>query len=150
VLLTAIQVCQVKAAPKKITLELSCSHEIRAKINPELLEQAVVNLLENAIKYSDEGGVIKVSASASKEEIKIAVTDTGCGIEQKHHSRIFERFYRVDKARSRSHGGTGLGLAIVKHITQAHGGRVSVESYPGTGSTFTINLPLTEALDDGG
>ena len=141
VLQTAIQVCQVKAAPKHIRLDLSCEEALRAKINPALLEQAVVNLLDNAIKYSDPESAVTIAATTQDHEVMIAVVDHGSGIEKRHLSRLFERFYRVDRARSRKLGGTGLGLAIVKHIMQAHGGRVSVESQPGKGSTFTLHLP---------
>jgi two-component system phosphate regulon sensor histidine kinase PhoR len=141
VLLTAIQVCQVKAGPKNIRVELSCSEDLKAKIDPPLLEQAVVNLLDNAIKYSDAESEVQVEAKKIDREILINVRDKGCGIDKKHLSRLFERFYRVDKARSRKMGGTGLGLAIVKHITQAHGGHVTVESTPDRGSTFSLHLP---------
>jgi two-component system phosphate regulon sensor histidine kinase PhoR len=141
VLQTAIQVCQVKAAPKHIRLDLSCEEGLTAKINPALLEQAVVNLLDNAIKYSDAESAVTVAATTQDHEVMIAVVDHGSGIEKRHLDRLFERFYRVDRARSRKLGGTGLGLAIVKHIIQAHGGRVSVESQPGKGSTFTLHLP---------
>lgn len=142
VLKTAIQLCEVKAASKRIHLELSCNGGITAKINHPLLEQAVVNLLDNAIKYSNEGGIIRIKAEQTDDETVISVSDQGCGIDKEHLSRLFERFYRVDKARSRKLGGTGLGLAIVKHIVQAHRGRVSVDSTPGQGSIFTIYLPL--------
>lgn len=141
VLMTAIQVCQVKAGPKNIRVELSCSEDLKAKINPPLLEQAVVNLLDNAIKYSETENEVQVEAKEVDGKIMISVRDNGCGIDKKHLSRLFERFYRVDKARSRKMGGTGLGLAIVKHITQAHGGQVSVESTPERGSTFSLHLP---------
>jgi two-component system phosphate regulon sensor histidine kinase PhoR len=106
-----------------------------------LIEQAVLNLVYNAIKYSPENSNIKVKAVAKEEAVVIEVTDNGCGIEEKHLSRIFERFYVVDKARSRKLGGTGLGLSIVKHICQVHGGSVSVESVLEKGTTFTIHLP---------
>ena len=143
VLLTAIQLCQVKAAPRNISLELSCSEDLMAKINPPLLEQAVLNLLDNAIKYSDAESKVQVEARKADSEILIRVRDQGCGIDKKYLSRLFERFYRVDKARSRKMGGTGLGLAIVKHITLAHGGHVTVESVPGKGSTFSLHLPIS-------
>jgi two-component system phosphate regulon sensor histidine kinase PhoR len=101
----------------------------------------VVNLLDNAIKYSNSGSIIAIQAASSNGEIVISVRDQGIGIAKKHLPRLFERFYRVDKARSRKLGGTGLGLAIVKHIAQAHGGRISVESTLGEGSIFTLYLP---------
>ena len=141
VLDTAIQVCEVGAVARKIDIELSCPENLFAKMEPRLLEQAVVNLLDNAVKYSNEESSIRVEASQGEGEIILSVRDEGCGIEKKHLSRLFERFYRVDKARSRQLGGTGLGLAIVKHIAQAHGGHVNVESTPGKGSTFSIYLP---------
>jgi two-component system phosphate regulon sensor histidine kinase PhoR len=105
------------------------------------MEQALVNLLENAVKYTDSGGTVTVEAKREGSEIHFIVSDTGCGIPEEHLPRIFDRFYRVDKARSREMGGTGLGLSIVKHVAQAHGGRVEVESTPGRGSTFKIIVP---------
>jgi two-component system phosphate regulon sensor histidine kinase PhoR len=141
VLLTALQVCEVKAVPKRISLELSCNEELKANINPALLEQAVVNLIDNAIKFSNAGSTVQVKAVETAGKISISVRDQGSGIEKEHLPRLFERFYRVDKARSRRMGGTGLGLAIVKHIAQVHGGEVSVESTPGKGSTFSIHIP---------
>ncbi len=141
VLEEAIGVCRWKADNKNITLDLDCPDNITAQINDALIEQAVVNLIDNAIKYSEPGTRVTIKAEASPEEVTISVADQGCGIGQKHISRLFERFYRVDKARDRKLGGTGLGLAIVKHIAQAHHGRVTVESAPQVGSTFTIHLP---------
>jgi two-component system phosphate regulon sensor histidine kinase PhoR len=129
------------AAARKIVIETSCPETLSAPINAALLEQAVGNLIDNAVKYSGEGTRVLVSAMARETEIEIRVADQGPGIEKKHLSRIFERFYRVDQARSRSLGGTGLGLAIVKHIALAHGGSASVESIPGQGSVFTLRIP---------
>ncbi len=110
-------------------------------MSPPLLEQAVVNLIDNAVKYSAEGSTIVVTLEETGDEVVVSVTDEGQGIAGEHLPRLFERFYRVDKARSRDLGGTGLGLAIVKHVAQIHGGRVSVDSVVGRGSTFRIHLP---------
>jgi len=104
------------------------------------LEQVVVNLLENAIKYTPDGGSIRLLTEDTESYIKVSVADTGIGIPFKDLPRIFERFYRVDEARTREQGGTGLGLAIVKHIVQLHGGAVSVTSLPGQGSVFSFTL----------
>jgi two-component system phosphate regulon sensor histidine kinase PhoR len=141
VLQVAAEVCQTKALEKDITIELLAPEESYAAISPPLLEQAVVNLVDNAIKYSPPGGTVTVSQTTADDEVIVAVEDRGCGISREHLPHLFERFYRVDKARSRELGGTGLGLAIVKHIAQAHGGHVSVESSVGSGSTFSIHLP---------
>jgi two-component system, OmpR family, phosphate regulon sensor histidine kinase PhoR len=138
----AIDLSSVKADEKRMTIDLICDDRLEARINPPLLEQAVINLIDNAVKYSPEGSRIRVQASRDDSRVSIAVIDEGSGIPPEHLSRIFERFYVVDKSRSRKLGGTGLGLAIVKHIAQAHGGRVTVESTPGKGSTFTIHLPV--------
>ena len=100
------------------------------------------NLLDNAIQYTPAGGRIEVSATASAREAVIAVADTGIGIPLADQERIFERFYRVDAARSREAGGTGLGLSIAKHIVEAHGGRLWVESEVGRGSKFCFSIPL--------
>ncbi|MBN1105545.1 MAG: PAS domain-containing protein [Deltaproteobacteria bacterium] len=141
VLAGAIQACQPKAAAKGIDVQLVCPEDLSARINPALIEQAVVNLLDNAVTCSEAGSKVGVEALEQGDEICICVRDEGCGIEKAHLDRLFERFYRVDKARSRNLGGTGLGLAIVKHIMEAHGGRTTVESEPGRGSTFTLHLP---------
>ncbi len=141
VLRDALEVCEHKAKGKKIEIKLDCAADLEAPVNEPLLEQAVINLLDNAIKYSDEGGPVEISVSRHADEITIELRDEGCGINKEDIPRLFERFYRVDKARSRKLGGTGLGLAIVKHIMQAHGGSVTVASNPGEGSTFTLHLP---------
>ena len=140
VLDAAVAVCQTKAENKEIHLAIDCDPDLLGMVNPLLLEQAVVNLVDNAVKYSPAQATIELIARKHDADIAIEVRDHGCGIGREHLARIFERFYRVDKARSRSLGGTGLGLAIVKHIAQAHGGRATVESTPGKGSTFTIHV----------
>lgn len=104
------------------------------------LEQVVVNLLDNAIKYTHSGGSVMITAFRTGQEVRVEIKDTGIGIPKGDIPRIFERFYRVDKARSRELGGTGLGLAIVKHIIQGHNGKLHVESSPGKGSTFSFSL----------
>jgi two-component system, OmpR family, phosphate regulon sensor histidine kinase PhoR len=142
VIRTVVGLCRTKADEKRITVELVCEEGLTAAMDTELMEQAVVNLLDNAIKYSPAGSRIEVEARRNQQEISIHVRDQGMGIPARHLPRLFERFYRVDKARSRNMGGTGLGLAIVKHIVQAHGGRVTVESTRQRGSTFTLHLPL--------
>ena len=111
--------------------------------NPEYLERAMSNLVENAIKYSREDGLIKliVRAENAGETIIVEVVDNGVGIAADDVPRIFERFYRIDRSRSRDAGGTGLGLSIVKHIVQAHGGQIEVVSTPGVGSTFRMKFP---------
>ncbi len=134
-------ICDNRAVEQQIRIDLACPVELWGKVNAPLLEQAIVNLLDNAIKYSNSGSTITISATTQNQELVIAVQDFGCGISPEHLPRLFERFYRVDKARSRTLGGTGLGLAIVKHITNVHCGRVTVESTPGVGSTFAIILP---------
>jgi len=141
VILSAVQTCREKADAKEITVDIVCPEEISLRLDSRLMSQAMVNLLDNAINYSSENGDIQISASLKDKELRISIQDHGIGIPKEHLSRLFERFYRVDKARSRELGGTGLGLAIVKHIAYAHGGRVSVESTLGKGSTFSMHLP---------
>ena len=141
VIRTAIQVLESKAEEKKIKIDFRCDDSLYTDMDPHLIEQAVVNLLDNAIKYSSSQSTIEIHAVYNKDEVQISIRDYGIGIEEEHLPRLFERFYRVDKARSRKLGGTGLGLAIVKHIIQAHNGKVTVESRPGKGSTFTLHIP---------
>lgn len=145
VLAAAIEMCEKKATDKGVKIDLICPAELAADINAALLEQAVVNLLDNAIKYSSPQTVVDVLAAHEGEDLLIQVQDQGCGIEAQHLPRLFERFYRVDKARSRELGGTGLGLAIVRHIALAHRGSVTVDSTVGVGSTFYLRLPLLQA-----
>jgi len=111
-------------------------------VNAPLLEQAIVNLVDNAAKYSGEGATVEVSATGRDGLLRVAVSDSGPGIEAHHLERVFERFYRVDRGRSRDLGGTGLGLAIVKHIAHAMGGSADATSTPGQGSAFTISIPV--------
>lgn len=141
VLASVLELSSVKADEKNIAVDLDCDQSLEAKINPALLEQAVLNLVDNAVKYSESESRIQIRVHKANGMIAISVKDNGCGIAKKFQERIFERFYVVDKSRSRKLGGTGLGLAIVKHIAEVHGGYVEVESTVGVGSTFTIYLP---------
>lgn len=129
------------AARKKQTLEVAGEGVLSA--DPVLLERALSNLVDNALKYTPEGGRIRVSAGPVDGRLELGVSDDGIGIPIEDQPRVFERFYRVDKSRSRDMGGTGLGLSIVKHVAQLHGGDVTVESAPGKGSRFTMRLPLS-------
>jgi two-component system, OmpR family, phosphate regulon sensor histidine kinase PhoR len=141
VVAVALEVCGPKAEAKSIELREVCPERLLARVSPPLLEQAVVNLIDNAVKYSTKGSTVVVTLEEPGDEVVVSVTDEGQGIAREHLPRLFERFYRVDKARSRDLGGTGLGLAIVKHVAQIHGGRVSVDSVLGRGSAFRIHLP---------
>lgn len=142
VLRESVELCRVRAEERAMTLELAADAELVVFANRRLLEQAVVNLIDNAVKYSDSGKTIRISAERRGRWAEIAVADEGWGIESRHLPRIFERFYRVDPGRSRELGGTGLGLSIVKHIMQVHQGEVDVQSTLGKGSVFRLRLPL--------
>jgi len=159
VLEAAIASCQPQADARQIALVLDCDEALTAGLNLPLFEQAVINLIDNAIKYSGAQSEVFIEALLAEVEsdddptqpnherdIVVAVRDRGCGIAAEHLPRLFERFYRVDRARSRKLGGTGLGLAIVKHIVQAHHGHITVESTPGEGSIFSIHLPANDEL----
>jgi two-component system phosphate regulon sensor histidine kinase PhoR len=141
VLESARAACESLLQQQQIDLRLHCPAQLKAWINAPLLEQAVINLLTNAIKYSQSGGRVVIEAAELDQQISIRVQDFGCGIAKEHLPRLFERFYRVDLARSRNLGGTGLGLAIVKHVAHAHRGEIRVTSQPGEGSSFTLLLP---------
>lgn len=141
VLQAAIHDCAARALARDISVLVDCPSDLTAAMNADLLEQAVTNLIDNAIKYSEPGRQVRVHGYREEHQVTIAVKDQGSGIAVEHQPRLFERFYRVDKARSRRLGGTGLGLAIVKHIALAHRGQVTVESEVGKGSTFFIRLP---------
>ena len=143
VLESAIQECEYQAEKKSINIELDCDSKIMIPMDIGLMTQAVINLIDNAIHYSDNNSKVIITSKKVKKSVHISVKDEGSGIETKHLTRLFERFYRVDKSRSRKHGGTGLGLAIVKHIANIHNGNVSVQSKVGIGSTFTIMIPLS-------
>lgn len=142
VIAAAVETCQAKADQKAISIRVQCEFGLMAQMNRTMLEQALINLIDNAVKYSPDESKVEVNAIKTRSEVKVTVMDEGRGIEPEHLPRLFERFYRTDRARSRQMGGTGLGLSIVKHIAEAHGGRVSVESRPGVGSTFILTLPL--------
>jgi two-component system OmpR family sensor kinase/two-component system sensor histidine kinase BaeS len=109
------------------------------------LGQILTNLIHNALRFTPEGGVVKITAQASSDCVEVSVRDTGVGIPPEDLPHIFERFYRADKSRSRAHGGSGLGLAIVKQLVEMQGGTISVESIPGEGSQFRFILPTTQA-----
>ena len=128
-----------------IELESDCAPEALVMADPDAMNQVFGNLIENAIKYAGSGGRVRVGARLLESEVEFYVQDFGPGIASEHLERIFERFYRVDKARSRESGGTGLGLAIVANIVQAHGGHVRAESDLGVGTAFYFTLPLAEA-----
>jgi len=130
-----------EAARKGLRLENRVAAELAAHADRDRLSQILVNLLDNAVKYTPEGGRITVDAAAKGGRVEVSVADTGIGIPSTDLPRLSERFYRVDKARSRALGGTGLGLAIVKHLVQAHGGELAIESELGKGTTVRFTLP---------
>lgn len=133
---------KTRADARGVTIQIEQGSRPRVSGDAELLTMAIRNLLENAVVYSPEGGRVTVDIRSEAGEARIAVIDHGMGIAQEERSRVFERFYRTDEARSREAGGSGLGLAIVKHIARQHGGSVGLWSREGVGSTFTLRLPL--------
>jgi two-component system phosphate regulon sensor histidine kinase PhoR len=130
------------AREKGVEVRREPSPGLAVKADPRALEHVLVNLLDNAVKYTPQGGRVTLAAGRGNGRVVLAVTDTGPGIEARHLARLFERFYRADPGRSREQGGTGIGLAIVKHLVQAQGGEVGVESGAG-GSRFWVSLPAT-------
>lgn len=140
----AVSIIENQAKAKSISLKLDIPSGLpKVKADETRISQVMINLLDNAVKYTPENGSVTVVARAVNNTLQIDVADTGMGISEKDIPRIFERFYRVDKARSRELGGTGLGLSIVKHIVSAHGGQVWVKSELGFGSTFSFTIPLS-------
>lgn len=140
-ILNVISLCFDKADKKNIKIQLE-GPDIECRINTPLIEQALINLIDNAIKYGPENTSVTIQLAQSENMAIIKVIDQGSGIAPEHHERLFERFYSVDKARSRELGGSGLGLSIVKHIALAHQGNVAITSTQGQGSTFILKLPL--------
>lgn len=141
VLVEVVSTNQYAAKRQGLGLSLTGSSELLVRGDRSQLVSVFSNLVDNAIKYSEIGGVVNVNSTVKDDEIVLSVTDHGIGIAERDQKRIFERFYRVDKARSRATGGTGLGLSIVRHIVLEHGGAIDVRSEEGVGSTFTVRLP---------
>lgn len=141
---SCVETAQLKAVPRQLALNVNLPERLpSARGDANTLQEVLQNLLDNALQYTPAGGKIDVSASCSDGHVVVTVADTGIGIPQVEQERIFERFYRVDAARSREAGGTGLGLSIARHIMEAHGGRLWVESAVGEGSRFHFSIPIT-------
>ena len=142
----AVEAAQARASAKGVVLKVELLTDLPSvNVDPQRVEQILGNLLSNALTHTPPGGEIVAAARAREGEVEISVSDTGEGIPPEHLPYIFERFYRVDRSRSRATGGTGLGLAIAKQLVVAHGGRISVESEVGRGTCFTFTLPVAEA-----
>lgn len=146
----AISLCLTNAESRKISIEFDIQEECKVFGDKEQLVMAIQNLIENAINYSPNNTKVSIAVRTEGSFVEIMVKDQGIGIPEGDLERIFERFYRVDPARSRETGGTGLGLSIVKHVAANHGGEVKVWSKPGAGSTFTFILPTSSSTNDGG
>ena len=131
-----------QAKQKGIALKNSVPIELEAEIDQKMIGRVLGNLIHNALKFTPDGGQITIDASAGADKITVSVADTGAGIPHEDLPRIFERFYKVDRARGKS--GTGLGLAIARHVVEAHGGRIWAESTPGKGATFYFTLPAAK------
>jgi signal transduction histidine kinase len=134
-------VLSVRRRPVNISIEVDVPADLSVYCDESQTLRLVRNLVDNAVKYTGDGGFVQIEAEAYSSGAEVTVTDTGTGIPQGELDRVFERFYRVDKVRSRRMGGTGLGLAIVKNIVESHGGRISVSTQFGRGSSFTVMFP---------
>ena len=144
----AIYQSKIRAEKRHVEIIFACDEDIDYVADRKQLLMAISNLIENAINYSPERTTVSVVLRKIDEVAEIVISDQGVGIAEVELDRIFERFYRIDSARSRETGGTGLGLSIVKHVISNHGGDIQVWSVPGTGSTFTVLLPLTQIKDE--
>jgi two-component system phosphate regulon sensor histidine kinase PhoR len=141
----AMDTLQRTAQARNISVKLKAFPALYAAADPQALDQVLVNLLDNAIKYSLEGGAVEISSSTVAEEVRLTVSDDGPGIQERHRGRVFERFYRVDAGRSRALGGTGLGLSIVKHLVSLMHGNVGVDPVDPHGSAFWFTLPRAKS-----
>ena len=130
-----------------LTLEIEAPSGVPTRCDRLRMVQVLTNMLDNARKFTPSGGVVTLSARAEGGEAILTLSDTGCGIAPEHQARIFEKFHQIDGSSTRQHGGLGLGLAICKHLVERHGGRITVESAPGRGSTFRVALPLNASPD---
>lgn len=140
--LDILPVLEKAAEQKNVIIHENIDDTIYVRVNPNRIKQLLMNLVDNAIKYNKDNGQIWVDAYRENETLILKVKDNGIGIPTEHHKRIFERFYRVDKGRSRNLGGTGLGLSIIKHIVNLYNGNIKMTSNPGEGTEFIISMPL--------
>ena len=140
----AVAALAAQYSEAQVEVRVDAGAAVPVHADPGRLTQVITNLLTNAIHYNREGGSVAIAVKLDADHVLLSVADTGVGIAQEDQKHLFERFYRVDKARSREQGGTGLGLSIVKHIVQGHGGTVWVKSEPGKGATFFFTLPQSE------
>jgi two-component system sensor histidine kinase SenX3 len=143
VLREAVGQCQHMAQRHHVEISLDCENGAFVFGDRSQLVSALSNLIENAVKYSEADKLVRIETKEDAETVAITVADQGIGIAPADQERIFERFFRVDRARSRSTGGTGLGLSIVRHVVDNHGGKISVQSEEGKGAIFTVSLPTT-------
>ena len=143
-----MQTLGLRASQKGLKLIYRVGPEIPRELvgDSGRIRQIILNLIDNAIKFTPQGGVVVLRCEGENHDVRITVHDTGEGIPEEHLSRVFDRFYRVDKARSREMGGTGLGLSIAQTIVNAHGGKIELESAPGQGTTCVVTLPVKGPL----